>query len=923
MKAQFKYTLLALSVAQMMQIASAQEMTTDEDKKDKSADQFEKIEVRGFGASLGEALRQKRFADSVVEIVSSDDLGNLPDVSITDSLVRLPGIAASRDRGNASRISIRGMGPRLNVATMNNREIVSAEPSRDVRFEQFPAELIDSVEVYKSPVASKAEGGISGLVNMNFVSPLSKDKRIININGNFMHNELGDDLPDTDGNGYKGSISYIDQLSATLGIALGLTYQDQPSLERGVQSWDYNNGDNRGDLNENGIVEHAPWGVMAKSKRGNNERTGGLAIVEWKPSDNLRVKGDLFYSQFDIKERDDQMGPGDLGNWADGDSGPRGWGAAAYDASSVTPTIIARPDGSEQIVAGSQFNNGLTNYVPTWFQTNEMLSTGINTEYVGDVWKVTADVGYSKASIESVWVTINPTYVGGDYDLGFDIQNKDAAEIIVHSGDISSPEQYALGAVADVWEETSPGTWEITGQEFTPSVMEGQGDKVLTDEMANINLDFQRDIEWGVFESLLFGGRYTDRTKENDQVNDWSRSAKQDHGLSDYGMSYSIGGGYNVPDIYTFKDWGKVAEVAFGGVVDHDDPSNSKNDLASWKLQESNTAFYVQLNLSGDLGGIPYSGNLGLRYAKTEVVSSGHEQSAVWVEGEDGVWYQPGPTPTEVHHDYDEWLPSLNLLFNISDDSQIRFALARTMSRPPLLEMRTGFSLDSTAQPPTANGGNPTLDPYVANQMDIGYEYFWGENSAATINLFYKDLQSHIGLDAGTVTFDGVDYAFTGTVNGDGGVIKGVEVLYQQAFTELPAPFDGMGIFANYSYTDSEVMEFKPVENPYNLGGLSKHIGSLTLWYDKDGYDARVSYNYRSEFTGINSWLPSQVNLNEAETTVDASIGYQVNEHLKLTLQGQNLTNAASVNYWDNDKTKPAYNVEWGRRFLIGFQYSM
>lgn len=899
----FKTTLVAMAVAQCL---SAQTVFAEEAKDKK--EEVEVIEIKGFGASLGKALRHKRFADSVVEIISSDDLGVLPDVSITDSLVRLPGIAASRDRGNASRISIRGMGPRLNVATMNNREIVSAEPSRDVRFEQFPAELIDSVEVYKSPIVSKAEGGISGLVNMNFISPLSKDERRITVNGSFMNNNLGDDLPGEDGNGYKGSFGYVDQWSDTFGIALGLTYQDQPSLERGVQSWNYNNGANRGDVNGNGIPEHAPWGVMAKSKRGSNERIGGLAIAEWQANDSLVIKGDLFYSKFDIEERDDQMGPGDLGNWWDSSAPEGGWAADAYRNGSYK--IVPHADGTEQIVAGSQWG-GVDVSNPTWFQENEMLSTGLNAVYIGDVWTVTADVGYSEASIESVWVDVDPLYVGGDYELGFNIEGKDSAEIIVYHGDISSPENYSLGAVADVWSETSPGTWEVTGQEFTPAVMNGEGDKVLTDEMYNINLDFERDVDWGVFEKVSLGGRYTDRIKENDQIQDWERLAIQDHGLTDYGMSYDIGGGYNVPEIYTFKNWDKVADVAFGGSTNPGDRSN-KDLLASWKLKETNTAAYIMLNMSGDIGDIPFTGNVGVRYAKTEVQSIGHEQT----NGEN-------INPVTVDHDYSEFLPSLNIVFNITDDSQIRLGLARTMSRPPLLEMRTGFSLDKTSQPPTANGGNPKLNPYLANQVDLGYEYYWGENSAATINFFFKDLESHIGLAEGTVDFDGDTYAFTGTVNGEGGTIQGFEVLYQQTFEMLPAPFDGLGVFANYSYTDSDVMEFKPEGNPYALGGLSKDIASLTLWYEKHDFDARISYNYRSEFTGINSWLPSQVNLNSAETTIDASIGYQVTESLKLTLQGQNLTNEASVNYWDNDYNKPAFNVEWGRRILVGFQLTL
>jgi len=279
--------------------------------------------------------------------------------------------------------------------------------------------------------------------------------------------------------------------------------------------------------------------------------------------------------------------------------------------------------------------------------------------------------------------------------------------------------------------------------------------------------------------------------------------------------------------------------------------------------------------------------------------------------------------PVTVQHDYDEWLPSLNMIFNITDDSQIRLGLARTMARPPLLEMRTGFSFNKSTTQWTAEGGNPTLDPYVANQVDLGYEYYWGDNSAATINFFYKDLESHIGLDSGKVVFDGDEYDFTGPINGDGGTIQGFEVLYQQAFDMLPAPFDGLGVYANYSYTDSDVMEFKPENNPYVLGGLSEDVASLTLWYEKNGFDARVSYNYRSEFTGINSWTPSQVNLNAAETTLDASIGYQVTDSLKLTLQGQNLTNEASESYWDNDYSKPATNVEWGSRILVGFQFTM
>ncbi len=925
MKNSIKLSLLALTIAQTLAVQTAYAAETDEEKKNEEKE-IETISVKGFGGSLGKALREKRFSPSTVEIISSDDLGALPDVSITDSLVRLPGIAASRDRGNASRISIRGMGPRLNVATMNDREIVSAEPTRDVRFEQFPAELIDGVEVYKSPLASKAEGGISGLVNMNFVSPLSKEKRLINFGASYMYNMLADDLPDADGGGYKANFSIVDQVSEKFGYAFGLTYQDQPSIEKGIQSWDYNNGVNRGDMNENGKVEDAPWGVMAKSKRGNNERNGGLLILEIQPTDSLNITGDLFYSKFDIEELDDQQGPNDLGNWADGGSGPTGWGYGNYHNTGLNPVIEDSGDGSEQVVAGVQAWGGTQFSVPKWFQQNEMLSSGIKLIHIGEVWTSKFDLGVSQASIESVWVNIEPLYDNSaDYLVGYSVAGGKAQPLKV-------------GGINDADRITLDG-----------ATMTGGGERELTDEMGNINLDFERDLDFGVLSEVSFGARVTDRTKENVQLADWVKTANAEHGLTDFGKTYSIGSEYAFdpsvfgndpawqdlvnqyqitsedlsPQLYTFKDWNKVANAAFGGTST---PSGATVDnIASWKLKEKNTAVYIQLDMVGDIAGIPFSGNFGVRYAKTEVESSGHEMvSNGWVEAEDGTWYEDiEVSPASVEHEYDEFLPSLNMIFNITTDSQIRLGLARTMSRPPLLEMRTGFSFNTQTVPYTASGGNPKLDPYVANQLDLGYEYYWGDNSTASINYFYKDLQSHIGITEGTLSFNNEDYAFTGTMNGEGGVIQGIEVLYQQSFDMLPAPFDGLGIFANYSYTDSEVEEFKPENNPYNLGGLSEHIGSATLWYDKNGFDARISVNYRSEYTGINSWLPQNVNLNSSETTADASLGYYVNDNLKITLQAQNLTNESSVNYWDNDTSKPAYNVQWGRRYLVGFQYSM
>lgn len=885
MKTQFKLSLTALALAQCLSLSAAHAQEAEKTETKADAIDAEIITVRGFGSTLTRSLQHKKLADSTVEIISTDDLGQLPDVTITDALARLPGIAADRDRGNASQISIRGMGPRLNLATMNGREIVSGEPSRSVRYEQFPAELISSVEVYKSPVASNVEGGISGLVDMQFVDPLDKSERVINVSGHMMEYPLADDIPTADNRGYRANFSYIDPISDTFGFAFGIAVQDQPSIQKDVTSWEYNNvAAEQGDVDGNGVTEAAPWGAQTATKGGDNQRVGAMTVLQWLPTESLELKYDLFYSKFDIEEREDQMWFDGWGNWG----GLNDWNVAN---ASNAPQIITKEDGSEQIVAGGMLWGGShTANNSTWFQKNELISTGLNAEWIGDDWKINADIGYSEASIESRWVNIQSWYWDADADAnGMD-----------YSWDTTG-ERLAIGAGYDIGDVSDYGL----------DYMQVDNDRVLEDEMITAKLDFSRPVEWGVIDAVSFGGRWTDREKDNDVVS-WEQSVVDSSATVD-AYTYELGDGYDVPALYTIGNWADVAETAFGGIDNRSQHEKTDADkFNSWNVQETNTALYFQFNLNGEIAGISYTGNAGVRYVRTESTSSGFQQS-------DGGEL----THVSIDHDYDEILPALNLRFNVTDDSQIRFGLSRAMSRAPLIEMRTGLQINTTSTVKTASGGNPQLDPFVADQVDLGYEYFFAEDAALTLSLFFKDVKSHVGSSTETLNINGEDYQFSGPINGDGGQIRGFEVMYQQAFSMLPEPFDGLGIYTNYSYTDSNITEFEPVDNPLPMGGLSKNVGSLTLWYYKAGVDAKVSYNYRSAYTSVGSWDPGAIFTIDDEATVDASISYEFTENFKVMLQGQNLTNEASTSYFDNDPSRPRQYAEWGRRYLLGFQYSM
>ncbi len=869
---------LAVTSSLMAMHANAQQATDTKDSK-KANQQIETIEVRGFGATLGKSLIQKKTAESTVEIVSTDDLGSLPDVTIADALARLPGVAAERDRGNSSVLSIRGMGPRLNMATMGGREIVSAEPSREVRYEQFPSEQINSVEVYKSPMADQVEGGISGLVNMNFVNPLAKDKRIITVTGHAMQYPLGSDLDGADSSGKKGSVSYIDQWTDTFGVVLGLSYQDQPSVQRETSSWSYNkNAADQGDIDGDGKKEAAPWGGKTATKLGDNQRSGAMLILQWQPTDKLELKYDAFYSKFDITEREDQYWFDGWGNWGGGSN----WN---YNNSASKPQIITKADGTQQVTGGGLLWGNHSANNATWFQANDLFSTGLNTSYENDRWKVSTDIAYSEAAIESRWVNITSTYNG---PKPLDVQWSTAGGRlgVMVNEDISKPEYYTLNG------------------------MTVDKDRDLTDEMVSGKVDFEYRLDAGMFDSLSFGARVADREKDNDVISWWQ--APTNTKLTNYARSYVLGDGLVSPNMYGFNDWDQVAQDGFGGIDDRSKHTATDSDrINSWNVKEKTSAGYVMTRFNSELFGMSYSGNAGVRLLHTSSTSSGYQRKDNKYE------------PVSVDHSYTEVLPSLNLTFAYSDVTQIRVGLSRALSRPPLVEMRTGFDIDSQSPVKTASGGNPTLDPFIANQLDVGVEFYFDDDSALTTSVFFKDLKSHIGSSSDTLNLDGVNYAFTGPVNGEGGLIKGFEVMYQKAFNTLPSPLDGLGVYSNYSYTDSDVYEFVPKDNPLTLGGLSKHVGNFTLWYYKYNIDAKVSMNYRSSFTRVGSWDPTEITSIGAERTVDASIGYEITPQFKVMLQGQNLTNEASTSYFDNDPSRIGSYLDWGRRYLIGFSYSM
>ncbi|HNV79760.1 MAG TPA: TonB-dependent receptor plug domain-containing protein, partial [Thermomonas sp.] len=218
--------------------AQAQQVEPAKTPPQESAKNLDKVVVVGIRSSIATSVEAKNESTSIVEVVSAEDIGKLPDISIADSISRLPGLTMQRLDGRGQVIHIRGMSEQFAGTLLNGREQVSTGDSRGVEFDQYPAELINSVTVYKTPDASLIGQGLSGTVNMQTVRPLDFKERKVVLGVQGDHNSFGELTAGGKDTGYRVSASYIDQFANdTVGLAVGVARLNAPFQEKHYKSW--------------------------------------------------------------------------------------------------------------------------------------------------------------------------------------------------------------------------------------------------------------------------------------------------------------------------------------------------------------------------------------------------------------------------------------------------------------------------------------------------------------------------------------------------------------------------------------------------------------------------------------------------------------------------------------------------------------
>jgi iron complex outermembrane receptor protein len=881
------------------------------------------IVVRGIKQSIANSLDTKRNATSIVEAVSAEDIGRLPDVNIADSLSRLPGITVQRVQGRAQLLSIRGLGPAYSISLLNGREQVSTNDNRSIEFDAYPSELFTQALVYKTPDAKLAANGVAGTVDLRTARPLDFSERQISLSGRYVQNDNDEFNPEFDNTGYRLFGSYIDQFADdTIGIVLSVTEQSNPTqtLRRQLKP--------NGTRVEDGLTlpgDNPASGAISREF----ERTSAAGTLQWQPTDRFEATFDAFYSEY----TDGGVNRGietPLASW-DGVGVENLEGSAPGLVDSVTYTDVA------PVVKVEDLNRDA-----------ELQSYGLNLSY-DPTDRINLVLDYSNSSVERqdlVYESFAEPQDGMGNPMRTDAffrYSADGDYTLELDGGLTDPAAMIL---------TDPRGWGTQAyvKEFD-----------VEDELNQLRLESNFAFDNPLFNQISVGWLFTEREKvktvdEAFGVLNERQPIPADLRLGTVDLS-EIG--------FSFLAWSPL-DLEAAGILSRQPNVNRDILTKNFDVNEEINTFYAQVDIDTMAMGRPLRGNIGARYVNTDQESTGfaiNEQDGELIVGEQ-----------TLGDEYDDFLPSLNLSWEIQDDFFVRFGAAKTATRPRMDDLSANYSVgrnnlvcqdnDNDGRPdvfvqggqgynPELNqfcysggGGNPFLQNIEATALDVSFEKYFGEAGAIALAFYNKELEGFIATRTDRVDLSetveavaGSDFLAANPLAADGtvsrpvnlaeGTIRGWEATLRLPFEQIHPALEGFGTNLSYGEAISEVPDPNTPGSFIAIQGLSKQTGNADIYYERYGVRARLAANYRSrylaEVIGFGGNLDYQ--FAEERTTVDGQVGYTFQrgpvEGLTVLFEGYNLTDepfltVQGVELSDGSSTDMTDRHElYGRTFTI------
>lgn len=880
------------------------------------------IVVTGLRASLDSARNIKRNSAGIVDAIASQDIGKLPDANLAESLQRITGVSIDRSGGEGAFVTVRGFGPEFNTVLVNGRQIATpTDPSqasgRAFSFDTLASELVAGVDVYKSSTARLQSGGVGSTINIKTARPFDyRDGKFSASGGANYDVNSGKFAPDVS---FLAARTFADD---TFGILVSGSYQRRfTELRQAVtDGWLVNPSAPAAQVNGGASLVSAsnpqgnlfiPQNFDKKVTNEDRQRLGGTVVLQFRPSDDLVVTADGLYSKFtnDTSARS-------YGHW--------------FTASNLTNV---RTDANGTAIDLTQSTGIATDF---HFKKNdkrtETKQFGLNLD-----WKAS----------DAVTLTWDGTYSHATQD-----PNNGQQAYLALLGYLTGSARYRSDSATLPWvTETLPtyananarcGTTPTNSGTPAGNVA-GAGQQLCQHVMLLRGFGID-DKLWQTRLDARYEGGSEGLTKASTGVyfsNDRKRTSfySNDGGTGCTTCGYNLNAPGNVP--ITVYNAGSDYLKGVGGVdrqvvqwQTFDGPALFDAITAQQRATNPNFTFapplvsdtlvkeqviggYVETEFAGTLASSPFSIVAGVRveHTKADVNGLATAYTALVRLANDQTQYgstSSGTARSVSKTDYTDILPNVSLRWDVRDNLTLRFAASQTITRPTLEQLSPVTTL-TTLRPANfaASSGNAQLKPFKSSNLDLSAEYYYAPGSYVSLGGYLKNVSNFIVLNQRTGTVANAagsplldpgtglpaQFTITAPVNGEDAIVKGLEAAWQHSFGQT-----GFGFQVNGTLVGSNrPLNVQDLSNKFALTGLSNSANAVAF-YDKNGLELRVAYNWRDKF--LQYLAPPPLNgAGQAVTQVksysqlDASANYAINEHFGVFVEGANLTNSKAFKY--------------------------
>ncbi|MDP1736178.1 MAG: TonB-dependent receptor [Caulobacter sp.] len=905
----------------------------------------EDVVITGFRGSLASALTAKRQETDIVDAIMAEDIADFPDTNLAEAIQRIPGVSIDRDAGEGRTMTVRGLGPDFTRTRINGMEAQATAGGTDSSggvnrgrgfdFNVFASELFNSIKVRKTASAEIEEGSLGATVDLRTARPFDYKGFVLGGSLQYGYNDLSQEWDP------RFAVLYSDIfMDGRLGVLASLAYSERNLLEEGFSAvrWEQasaNGGFQNPAALPGGAANAANLFHPRLPRYGqlihDQKRLGFTGAIQFRPWDSTTISYDVLYSNLEATRTENFLESLSLSRNASAGGKPQ---IDIVSASEDNGMLIAGVFDDVDVRSEQRYDELETAFTQHTFTIEHDFS---------DTFSVKLFVGRAVSDFTNpiqTTVTFDRQNTDG---YAYDFTNNRSTPLIDYGFDVADPANWS---------------WRQIGSSVPRSEI-----RIRPGGVENIFDSLQLDFDWELNDTFTFKFGYNYKSYESDSF----ESRRSDETvvpalppgvtiadistiLTGFGNNLGQPGGnatsWVVPNLNAVASLFNIYCNCDTGVPGGDfrltSITNGNARGSNRFIREEDRAYYLQLDFNSVFAGFDYRGNIGLRGVNTKLYAEGYSSTG-------------GGTKVWGTNEYDDYLPSLNLAVDLTDNLMLRFGAAKVMARPQIGNGLAGTnylvpttSLAASGPNFTATIGNVELDPFRATTYDLSLEWYFAPESLLSLAFFRKDIDTYIQIIRQDLQYQQLTalnptafapafcigactptqtFQLTSAVNTDGGPLEGFEISYQQPFSFLPAPFDNFGIQANYTQVTSEIDYCSNATCTTvvtdDLVNLSPRAFNATLYYEDDRFSARVSAAYRE---GYLQNVPGR-NGNALEgkkdtLSLDAASTFKVNDQMSITLEALNLTDEPNQQ-WVGDDNRQSTSVyhHTGRQLFFGFRY--